>query len=152
IPVNTPLASSTPRSRWKPCRSTATASTRTGTTPSGQNPTKRPYQPGSRRHADGRPELFIFDCLARVWKQFATGKGWPDDHAERGDRHDLVHGAVLAVLALDFLTGRFLGGRGTAWHRRARWPRPQRRVRRLLLRAGERVRLDPGRPGPRMCW
>jgi hypothetical protein len=35
---------------------------RTGTTQSGQNLMKRPSLPGSRRHADGRPELFIFNC------------------------------------------------------------------------------------------
>jgi hypothetical protein len=35
-------------------------------------------------------------------------------------------GAVLAVLALNFLTERFPGGRAPAPHRRARCPRPQR--------------------------
>jgi len=35
-------------------------------------------------------------------------------------------GAVLAVLALNFLTERFPGGRAPARHRRARCLRPQR--------------------------
>jgi len=59
----------------------------------------------------------------------------------------LCTGAVLAVVALNFLTQRFAGSRASAQHRHARRLRPEG-VRWRPLRAGERLRLDPGRPGP----